>query len=150
MLPLLMKNWRLRVCCSLIHVICKISNIKMWTTKHLAQAFCTELTLKWRTREQLFNHLSTYLGSQPCSTSCAVANDFWHANQKLKEFFDSTADQTTGLDCYVTCRNISINQTHSNILNTKLINHRQADEVKMHEIKRATACHYWNKKKWKY
>ena len=100
--------------------------------------------------KQLFNHLSTYLGSQPCSTSCAVANDFWHANQKLKELFDSTADQTTGLDCYVTCRNISINQTHSNILNTKLINHRQADEVKMHEIKRATACHYWNKKKWKH
>ena len=28
------------------HVISKISNINMWTAKHLAQASCTELTLK--------------------------------------------------------------------------------------------------------
>ena len=27
------------------HVTCKISNFNMWTTKHLAQASCTELTL---------------------------------------------------------------------------------------------------------
>ena len=27
------------------HVICKISYFDMWTTKHLAQASCTELTL---------------------------------------------------------------------------------------------------------
>ena len=27
------------------HVICKILNSNMWTTKHLAQASCTELTL---------------------------------------------------------------------------------------------------------
>ena len=29
----------------LFHVVCKISNFKMWTTKYLVQAFCTELTL---------------------------------------------------------------------------------------------------------
>ena len=28
------------------HVVCKISNIGMWTAKHLMQASCTELTLK--------------------------------------------------------------------------------------------------------
>ena len=28
------------------YVICKISNFNMWTTKHLAQGSCTELTLK--------------------------------------------------------------------------------------------------------
>ena len=42
------KNWKLRVWCSLFyffHVICKISNSNMYTTKHLAQASCTELTL---------------------------------------------------------------------------------------------------------
>ena len=47
MLNLLVQNWKLRVWCCLFHffhVICKISN--MWTTKHLAQASCTELTLK--------------------------------------------------------------------------------------------------------
>ena len=27
------------------HVICKISNVNMWTAKHLVQASCTELTL---------------------------------------------------------------------------------------------------------
>ena len=48
MLDLLMKNWKLRVWCSLfhfLHVICKISNFNMWTTKHLAHASYTELTL---------------------------------------------------------------------------------------------------------
>ena len=48
MLELLMKNWKIRVWCSLlhfIHVICKISNFNMWTAKHLAQGSCTELTL---------------------------------------------------------------------------------------------------------
>ena len=29
------------------HVVCKISNFNMWTTKHLAQASCTELTLNF-------------------------------------------------------------------------------------------------------
>ena len=28
------------------HVVCKISNFNMWTTKHLVQVSCTELTLK--------------------------------------------------------------------------------------------------------
>ena len=28
-----------------VHVVCKISNLKMWTPKHLAQASFTELTL---------------------------------------------------------------------------------------------------------
>ena len=28
-------------------MVCKISNSNMWTSKHLAQAFCTELTLNW-------------------------------------------------------------------------------------------------------
>ena len=45
---LLLKNWKLRVWCSLFHfsrVICKISKFNMWTGKHLAQASCTELTL---------------------------------------------------------------------------------------------------------
>ena len=28
-----------------LHVVCSISNLNMWTTKHLAQASCTELTL---------------------------------------------------------------------------------------------------------
>ena len=31
---------------SFFHVICKISNFDMWTAKYLAQASCTELTLK--------------------------------------------------------------------------------------------------------
>ena len=30
------------------HVICKISNLNMWTTKHLAQASFTDLTLQPR------------------------------------------------------------------------------------------------------
>ena len=54
-----MKNWKLRVWCSLFsffHVICKISNFNMWTAKHLVQAFCTELTLKIE-----FFGLDTYL-----------------------------------------------------------------------------------------
>ena len=45
MLDLVVKNWKLRVWCSLFHffhVIWKISNFNM----HLAQASCTELTLK--------------------------------------------------------------------------------------------------------
>ena len=45
------KNWKLRVWCSLFHffhVICKISNFNIWTAKHLAQASCTELTLSLR------------------------------------------------------------------------------------------------------
>ena len=45
MLNLLVKNWELRVWCSLyhfIHVICKISNFDFWTAKHLAQASCTK------------------------------------------------------------------------------------------------------------
>ena len=33
----------------LLYVICKISNFNKWTAKHLAQAFCTELTLKDQT-----------------------------------------------------------------------------------------------------
>ena len=37
-----MKKWKLRVWCSFFHVTCIISN---WTAKHLAQAFCTKLTL---------------------------------------------------------------------------------------------------------
>ena len=48
MLNLLMKNWKLRVWCSLFHffhVICNISNFNMWTEKHFAQTSCTELTL---------------------------------------------------------------------------------------------------------
>ena len=47
MLNLLVKNWKLRVWCSLFHSfhgICKISNVDTWTAKHLAQASCTELT----------------------------------------------------------------------------------------------------------
>ena len=50
MLNLLVKNWKLRVWCSLLHffhVICKISNSNMWAAKHLAQASCTELTLQF-------------------------------------------------------------------------------------------------------
>ena len=48
-LDLLMKNPKLRVWCSLFHlfhVICKISNFKMSTAKHLWQASCIELTLQ--------------------------------------------------------------------------------------------------------
>ena len=45
MLDLLMKNWKLRVWCSLFQLICKISNLNMWTTKHLTQASYIELTL---------------------------------------------------------------------------------------------------------
>ena len=44
----LMKNWKLRVWCSLstfFHVNCKISNSDMRTAKYLAQASCTEFTL---------------------------------------------------------------------------------------------------------
>ena len=45
-LNIVVKNWKLRVWCSLFnffHVICK--NFDMWTTKHLAQASCTKLAL---------------------------------------------------------------------------------------------------------
>jgi hypothetical protein len=40
------------------HVVCKISNSNMWTSKHLAQAFCTELTL-WKTIKHYFFHEQT-------------------------------------------------------------------------------------------
>ena len=45
---LLVKNWKLGVSRLLFHyfyVICRISNFNMWTTKYLAKASCTELTL---------------------------------------------------------------------------------------------------------
>ena len=48
-LDLLMKNWKIRVWYHLLHffhVICKILNFNMWAAKHLAQASCTELTLR--------------------------------------------------------------------------------------------------------
>ena len=50
---LLMKNWKIRVCFwfHYFYLICKISNFNTWTAKHLAQAFCTDLTLhnlNWR------------------------------------------------------------------------------------------------------
>ena len=48
MLDLLVKNWKLRVWCSLFHffhVICKISNFNIWSAKNLVQASCPELTL---------------------------------------------------------------------------------------------------------
>ena len=45
-LDLLMKNPKLRVWCSLFHGICKISNFKMSTAKHLWQASCIEMTLQ--------------------------------------------------------------------------------------------------------
>ena len=49
---LLAKNWKLRIWClwfHFFHVIWNsISNFNMWTTKHLAQVSCTELTsLVW-------------------------------------------------------------------------------------------------------
>ena len=53
MLNLLVKNWKLRLWCSLFHffhVIFEISNFNMWTEKHLAQASCTELTLLYTMR----------------------------------------------------------------------------------------------------
>ena len=56
MLDLFMKNWKLRVWCSLFHffhVICKISNFNMWTAKHLAQASCTGLTLGLELKQNL-------------------------------------------------------------------------------------------------
>ena len=48
MLNLLVKNWKLRVWCSLFHffhVICKIFDMR--TTNHLVQPSCTELTLTY-------------------------------------------------------------------------------------------------------
>ena len=54
---ILVKNWKLRVSCSLFHffhVICKILNFDMWTAKHLVQASCTELTLTAQTIFSLF------------------------------------------------------------------------------------------------
>ena len=48
MLNLLVKNWKLRVWCSLFHffhVIYKISNSNIWSEKYFAQASCTESTL---------------------------------------------------------------------------------------------------------
>ena len=44
-----MTNSKRRVWCSIFHffhLICNISNFNMWTAKHLAQASCTELTLR--------------------------------------------------------------------------------------------------------
>ena len=48
MLDSLIKNWKLRVWCSLFHflLICMVSNFDMWTKKHLAHASCTEF--HWR------------------------------------------------------------------------------------------------------
>ena len=41
-----MKKWKGRVWLfHIFHVICKISNFNMWTTKHFSEASCTELTL---------------------------------------------------------------------------------------------------------
>ena len=45
---------------SLFHVVCKISNFDTWTTKHLAQPSCTELTLHWK--EYKIDSLFLFLG----------------------------------------------------------------------------------------
>ena len=51
MLDLLMKNWKLIfLFVSFFHVICNISNFDLWTTKHLVQASCTELTLNFTSK----------------------------------------------------------------------------------------------------
>ena len=42
MLNLLVKNFGLMFFVSFFHMICKISNLNMWTAKHLEQASCTE------------------------------------------------------------------------------------------------------------
>ena len=45
MLNIWVKNWKVRVRCSLFHffhMICKISNFSMWTAKYLAQFSCTK------------------------------------------------------------------------------------------------------------
>ena len=36
------------------YVVCKISNFKMWTAKHLAQASCSELTLRKNSQITIF------------------------------------------------------------------------------------------------
>ena len=87
-LEVLMKNWKLRVWCSLFHffhVICKISNFNMWTAKHLAQASCIELTLillqfqdrkrkssppslrNWRSKRTLEDETSIQIRTRHCS-----------------------------------------------------------------------------------
>ena len=70
MLKLLVKNWKLLVWCSFIHlyhVTRKISNFNMWTAKHLAQASCTELTLF-----TYFYYLSIGLISVPVIYLCII------------------------------------------------------------------------------
>ena len=56
-----------------------------------------------------------------------MANDFWHANQNQRNSL--IPGQTTEV-------NISINQTRSTILNTKLIN--CSDEVTTMKLEKAT------------
>ena len=74
-----LKNWKIRVWCSLFnffHVICK-----MWTAKHLAQASCTELTLL------NFNCTNLLVKSLKHSLSlfwCLVA-DFFPSNKSLRK-----------------------------------------------------------------
>ena len=76
-LDLLMKNWKLRVWCSLFyffHVICKISNFNMWTPKHLAQASCTELTLKVKIKAYCPNIYTVPVLISQSSLSCLWKN----------------------------------------------------------------------------
>ena len=59
MLDLLMKNWELCSLFQFFHVVWKISNFDMWTTKHLAQASRTEftlpsLTIHWRINKSIY------------------------------------------------------------------------------------------------
>ena len=73
----LVKNWKLRVWCSLFyffHVICKISNFNMWTPKHLAQASCTELTLKVKIKAYYPNIYTVPVLISQSSLSCLWKN----------------------------------------------------------------------------
>ena len=66
------------------HVVCKISNFDMWTSKHLAQASCTEFTLL-RVLE-LGSH-TTFLLTRPRLHYRSPKNSFFLGSNEEKLFF---------------------------------------------------------------
>ena len=97
MLDLLMKNGKLRVWCSLInffHVICKLSNFNMWTTKHFTSASCSELTLL----QNLFQPIVCTVRSsmrRSVSFACIIYDSMGKESCYLKKCFVPLMSNTT-------------------------------------------------------
>ena len=95
-------NWKLRVWYSLFHyyhVICKISNLNMWTAKHLARASCTELTLKqlifgYLVKKVIMKRNSNSFFFQAVTISVYLAKVVFNRLKSDKVFFQAVANVT--------------------------------------------------------